>query len=401
MRIVSIIDDGLLSAKSLLLEMTISEYLTIGSQVLQKNRYQRRRVQGGTAMYSLLFKDLLHKCTMPPLVLAFDDNQTGLNLNKDTSDAELNRIIKAENLLILDGLQRTYTMLSICSDLAIDDVAKYEYLAHTIRVEVYVGLTRTGILYRMLTLNSGQTPMSKRHQIEILYSRYKEINLGNIQFVCQVDDNKKQGLDMYDFDDIIEGFNSYINGDESPIDKFEIREIVQRLEKITNDDYQKEIFEDFVLIYNSFAHHIDELSHSWTFHPQNQQATWRPYGKDMAQFFSKSQTMSAFGAAIGSLIQDGHLHSLEDVSNMFGRIELGADDVNGTFFDLMSILEEIRTKAPKIGVEQRYYLRLLFYSLFGPDEKGYCNIYAAIQTSFGLYKELRWKQDTIEQLTLF
>ena len=39
-------------------------------------------------MYSLLFKDLLHKCTMPPLVLAFDDNQTGLNLNKDTSEAE-------------------------------------------------------------------------------------------------------------------------------------------------------------------------------------------------------------------------------------------------------------------------------------------------------------------------
>lgn len=99
----------------------------------------------------------------------------------------------------------------------------------------------------MLTLNSGQTPMSKRHQIEILYSRYKEGNFKNIQFVCQVDNNKRHGLDMYDFDDIIEGFNSYINGDESPFDKFEIREIVQLLEKITNDDYQKEIFEDFVL----------------------------------------------------------------------------------------------------------------------------------------------------------
>ena len=401
MRIVSIIDDGLLKAKSLLLEMSISEYLTIGNQILQKNRYQRKRVQGGTAMYSLLFKDLLRKCTMPPLVLAFDDSQIGHNLNINASEAELNRIIKADNLLILDGLQRTYTMLSICNDPTIEEAAKNEYLAHTIRVEVYVGLKRTGILYRMLTLNSGQTPMSKRHQIEILYSRYKEVNLRNIKFICQVDDNKKQGLDMYDFDDIIEGFNSYINGDESPIDKFEIREIVQRLEKITNDDYQKDIFEDFVLTYNSFAHHINELSHSWSFYSENQQAPWRPYGKDMTQFFSKSQTMSAFGAAIGSLIQDGHLHSLEDVSKMFGRIELGADDVNGTFFYLMSILEEIRTKAPKIGVEQRYYLRLLFSSLFGPDAKGYCNISAAIQTSFEQYQELRWKQDTIEQLTLF
>lgn len=400
MRIVSIIDDGLLNAKSLLLEMTISEYLTIGSQILQKNRYQRRRVQGGTAMYSLLFKDLLHKCTMPPLVLAFDDNQTGHNLNKDTSEAELTGIIKADNLLILDGLQRTYTMLSIYDDLTIDEQSKNEYLAHIIRVEVYAGLTRTGILYRMLTLNSGQTPMSKRHQIEILYSRYKEAKLENIQFVCQVDDTRKQGLDMYDFDDIIEGFNSYINGDESPIDKFEIREIVQRLEKITNDDYQKEIFEDFVSTYNSFAHHIDELSHSWTFHPKNQQVTWRPYGKDIPQFFSKSQTMSAFGAAIGSLIQDEHLHSLEDVSNLFDRIEIGTDDVNMTFFNLMSILEDIRKKAPKIGVEQRYYLRLFISSLIDSNEKGYCNLSAAIQASFELYQEQRWKQDTIEQPAL-
>lgn len=400
MKIVSIIDDGLLNAKSLLLEMTISEYLTIGSQILQKNRFQRRRVQGGTAMYSLLFKDLLHKCTMPPLVLAFDNNQTCHNLNKDTSEAKLTDIIRADNLLILDGLQRTYTMLSICNDPTIAETAKNEYLAHTIRVEIYAGLTKTGILYRMLTLNSGQTPMSKRHQIEILYSRYKEVNLKNIQFVCQVDDNRKQGLDMYDFDDIIEGFNAYINGDESPIDKFEIREIVQRLEKITNDDYQKEIFEDFVLTYNSFAHHIDELSHSWAFHPESQQVVWRPYGKDIPHFFSKSQTMSAFGAAIGSLIQDEHLHSLEEVSNMVGRIEIGADDVNMAFFNLMSILEEIRKKAPKIGVEQRYYLRLFFNSLFDSNEKGYCNISAAIQASFELYQEKRWKQDTIEQPAL-
>lgn len=393
MRIVSIIDDGLLKAKSLLLEMTILEYLTIGRQILNKNRYQRKRVQGGTAMYSLLFNDLLHKCTMPPLVLAFDDNQSIRNLSIDTSEAEFNEIINDGNLLILDGLQRTYTMLSIESDSTIDEAVKEEYLAHTIRVEVYVGLTRTGILYRMLTLNSGQTPMSKRHQIEILYSRYKEVNLGNIQFVCQVDDNKRQGLDMYDFDAIIEGFNSYINGDESPIDKFEIREIVQRLEKITNDDYQKDIFEDFVLKYNSFAHHIDDLSCSWTFNHKNQQDTWRPYGKDMSQFFSKAQTMSAFGAAIGSLIQKEHLHSLGDI---FGSIKIGADDINETFFHLMFVLETIRKKAPKIGVEQRYYLRLFFNSLFDSNEKGYCNISTAIQSSFERYIEKRWKQDTME-----
>lgn len=36
-------------------------------------------------------------------------------------------------------------------------------------VEIYFKINRFGNLYRMLTLNTGQTPMSLRHQIEILY----------------------------------------------------------------------------------------------------------------------------------------------------------------------------------------------------------------------------------------
>lgn len=387
MKIVSDIEDGLLEARSLLLEMTISEYLNIGKDILSKNKYQRRRVQGGTAMYSLLFRDLLRKCTMPPLVLAFDDKNKGGNLNDKTPKEEVESIMSSENLLILDGLQRTYTMFSILEDSNVDEQKKEEYLAHIIRVEVYVGLTRTGILYRMLTLNSGQTPMSKRHQIEILYSRYKESDLGDIKFVCQADSDKKLGLDMYDFDDAIEGFNSFINGDESPIDKFEIREIVERMEKITNDDYQKEIFEDYIRTYNSFVHRIDRISNSWAF---SDEVTWRPFGRNISQIFCKSQPMSAFGAAIGTLIQNESIKSLHDIQEKYDSVIVG-NAINTTFYKLLSNLEEIRTRAPKIGVEQRFYLRLFFLKLFDPKGQENCNIFASVEKSFQQYKEERWK----------
>jgi hypothetical protein len=77
-------------------------------------------------------------------------------------------------LLILDGLQRSLTILGIenSSGDELSSGQRDDFHSHKIRVEFYVGLSKTGILYRMLTLNTGQTPMSFRHQLEILYYDY-------------------------------------------------------------------------------------------------------------------------------------------------------------------------------------------------------------------------------------
>lgn len=400
MKIVSKIYDGLLKAHSLLFEMSVSEYLAIGQHVLKNNKYQRRRVQNAPTMYGLLGHDLLHLCTMPPIVLSFKEGVVVQDMTADTSEEELQSIMDPENLLILDGLQRTYTMLGVLDDLTVSAEEKDAYLRHTIRVEVYAGLTNTGILYRMLTLNSGQTPMSKRHQIEILYSNYRNNNLYGIQFVCQTDAEKRQGLNSYDFDDAIEGFNSFINADESPIDKIEIREIVKRLEKITNDNYDKDIFEEFMRTYNIFVLRIDELTNSWTYQEQGGEKKRSIYGRDIPHFFCKSQTISAFGAAIGFLFESEKLRSLDEVKQAIAKLALGETAVN--CFDVLLVhLEEIRQRAPKIGVEQRYYLRLFFTELFSEDSETYLNVYSSADKSFTLYKDKKWKHDTIEQTKLF
>ena len=400
MKIVSKIYDGLLKAQSLLFEMSVSEYLTIGKHVLKNNKYQRRRVQNAPTMYGLLGHDLLHLCTMPPLVLSFKEGVVVQDMTVDTSEEELQSIMAPENLLILDGLQRTYTMLGVLDDITVSPEEKDAYLSHTIRVEVYAGLTNTGILYRMLTLNSGQTPMSKRHQIEILYSNYRNNNLDGIQFVCQTDAEKRQGLNSYDFDDAIEGFNSFINADESPSDKIEIREIVKRLEKITNDNYDKDVFEEFMRTYNIFVLRIDELTNSWTYQEQGGEKKRSIYGRDIPHFFCKSQTISAFGAAIGFLFESEKLRSLDEVKQAIAKLALGETAVN--CFDVLLVhLEEIRQRAPKIGVEQRYYLRLFFTELFSEDSETYLNVYSSADKSFTLYKDKKWKHDTIEQTKLF
>lgn len=400
MKIVSKIYDGLLKAQSLLFEMTVSEYLAIGQSVLKNNKYQRRRVQNAPTMYGLLGHDLLHLCTMPPLVLSFKEGVSIRELTVDTCEEVLQSQMDPDNLLILDGLQRTYTMLSVLNDPTVSPEEKEAYCHHTIRVEVYSGLTNTGILYRMLTLNSGQTPMSKRHQIEILYSNYRNNNLDGIQFVCQTDAEKRQGLNSYDFDDAIEGFNSFINADESPIDKIEIREIVQRLEKITNDDYDKNVFEEFMRTYNMFVLRIDELTNSWTYQEHEKEKKRSIYGRDIPHFFCKSQTISAFGAAIGFLFESEKLRSIDEVKQAIANLALG-ETADKCFDVLLVHLEEIRQRAPKIGVEQRYYLRLFFTELFSEDSETYLNVYSSAEKSFTLYKDKKWRHDTIEQTKLF
>ena len=177
MEILSIIQDGLLKANNVLLQMTIGEYLDIGLRILKNNQYQRKRVSRSSSIYSLLGNDLKHLCTIPTIVLALTDESKRDILQKGMKSEQLMAVFESEDLIILDGLQRTYTLRDVRNELVQDlipDITPEIFLNHPLRVEVYSGLSKTGILYRMLTLNTGQTPMSRRHEIEILYSSYKE-----------------------------------------------------------------------------------------------------------------------------------------------------------------------------------------------------------------------------------
>lgn len=101
-------------------------------------------------------------------------------------------------MIILDGLQRTYTILDLESELVKehDDETLDRVLNNSIRVEIYLGINKIGILYRMLTLNTGQTPMSIRHQIEILYSDYLDKSINDITLLRETDSRPIKTLEI-------------------------------------------------------------------------------------------------------------------------------------------------------------------------------------------------------------
>lgn len=380
MRVVSVIYDGLLQANNVLLEMTIGEYLEIGLRILHNNQYQRKRVSRSSSIYSLLNEDMKKLCSIPTIVLAFTDAANAADLQEGMSEVDLKRLLDNENLIILDGLQRTYTMRDVDSDLTFFGEEKRRFKEQKIRVEVYCGLTKTGILYRMLTLNTGQTPMSKRHEIEILYSSYLERNIDGIAFNRQVDPNIRRGIDAYDFDDAIEGFNAFLDADESPIDRLDLLSVVQRLEKVVNNDYQRDLFIQYIKLYNRFVHVVDRITGQWSLHGADRERLISIYGSDIPSIFNKSQTMSAFGAAAGSILWKGQDRGFGNLDMQFDHM-IVSGNVDEVMFKLLINLQEVREGAKKIGVAQRLYLRLLFECLLDAQSETYLIINDSIDKS--------------------
>lgn len=381
MEILSIIHDGLLNANNVLLEMTVGEYLDIGLRILKNNQYQRKRVSRSSSIYSLLGNDLKRCCTIPTIVLALTDERKREALNKGMTSEQLKKVLDREDLIILDGLQRTYTIRDVRNELVhslIQEIDPDIFLNHTLRVEVYCGLSKTGILYRMLTLNTGQTPMSRRHEIEILYSSYRERNIDGISFNTQAAPENEPGIDVYDFDNAIEGFNSFLDSDESPMDRFDILDVIQRLEKVTEDDYRIDLFERYIKLYNKFAHHIDEQTNHWELSYEEKKDLGSIYAKNIPSFFNKAQTMSAYGAALGKILWDKSDRGFGNIMDRIQDVRFNGDP-NKAMLKMQMTLKDVREGAKKIGVSQRLYLKCFFLCLLTEGEETYMVFESSIE----------------------
>ena len=112
------IRDRKIGCQNHLIEMTIGEYYAISQNILQNNEYQRRRVKSSSTVYSLLKEDLKQGCIMPAIVLALTQD---LQQEEDVIEVINNN---KDRIIILDGLQRSYTIRDLVKDVSgslIDD----------------------------------------------------------------------------------------------------------------------------------------------------------------------------------------------------------------------------------------------------------------------------------------
>lgn len=203
----------------------------------------QRRLQS-PRFYQRLEKDIINGCIMPPLTIAFVDDIDNFNNDTEFYDKYINDNI--HQAFILDGIQRLNTLDRIKGDSNLDQNKR-------MFLNIIICNSMDNLLYRMITLNNGQKPMTVRHQIEILMGNIYDF--GNLSLSIKNEKDKLNLKESFNKSDIINAYIAFLSGSTS-IDNQKIIEskmdelITDRImnSNITNDDLE---FSDITkLIYN-------------------------------------------------------------------------------------------------------------------------------------------------------
>lgn len=227
---------------------------------ISKLDYQRNPLR--SSFYTRLENDIVSGCIMPPLTIAFN-----LHISKDTLIDEKLLLSNFEKAFVLDGIQRLNTLARI-NDRDGFDSSRPLYL------DVLVCESMDRLLYRMITLNNGQRPMTARHQIEILAGNIFDFDNLPILSVTekQIKGKKKQTEDTAMSKEIvIKGYLAYIshsiNIDNQKIIESKMDELIA--EQIMESDIsnRKTEFSDVVSFINKFLK--NETLKEWFLVPNN------------------------------------------------------------------------------------------------------------------------------------
>ena len=391
-KILSRTEDRKIQTSNYLIELELNEYLEFAENIISNNEYQRKRVRSSMSIYSQLKEDLKYGCIIPPIVLAID--------SKDMSEEELNQSNIKELLkksLILDGLQRTFTIIDAYNELIKEGRDTSLFLKGSLHAEVYGGINRVGLLYRMLTLNTGQTPMTLRHQIEILYSNY-DVNIPDIILIKEVEGRSPRNIGEYRFQDIIDGFVSYLQSSYLPMTRSTILETIKTLETISSENVEEDLFKTFVQCYNSLLNRMnsmtseddtknmnDLLSEDDSLLLNAESVKTFLFAESIFSLMSKSQVMTGFGAGLSLLKQKNKISSISDISRLINSLEGGGDYAYDWFLELNKNLYIIKQNSSKIGNSQRMYFSEFFRLLFDESAGCFLNLYETSNTAMEVY----------------
>lgn len=375
MKLLSKIYDGRVNCDNLLLEMSISEYLSVAEAALGHNEFQRRRVKGSKTVYALLKEDLLKECVIPPLVLSIAEQAPAdiapfLEMHKN-------------HLLILDGLQRTYTIIDVRNELMAinDEPALAKLLSLPLRIELYCGINRIGVLYRMLTLNTGQTPMSLRQQIEMLYVDFTDVADTGLTLIREVDGIAITDSKQYNFKEIVEGFSSFLERDELPFDRTDLLENIKGLDNLSKETGNLDVFKEFLLTTHAFVDKANSIVGNGHLSDEYKDKNGTPWGDNALEIFKRPQCLTGFGAALGRLKDVNSFTTFQEAREIISEIQLTGSPES--FLELMNDkMIDIRKRSKKIGNSQRLFFAYYFRELLNSEAVNYLSLDGAIEPSY-------------------
>ena len=396
MKVLSFIPDHRISATNILIELQIKDYVEFAEFILRNNDYQRKKVIKSN-LQETLRTDLLKGCTIPPIVLAVKKEDIGEKFNYlDFRDEQtIVDLVSKKDMLILDGLQRTLVMLELHGDIKSGRVKGFDtniFYNQTIRAELYFGLSKLGILYRMLTLNTGQTTMSTRHLMEILYLDYLDREFEGITLLRDVESAPpKQNTTEYKFQELLDGYYSFIENTETPLERVDILNNIQTIKSLEKTDEEKEGFKAFILTYKGVLEKLIQLSDNFMydeedFNSSEYKLSGPPFGKDALNVFKKSQSLTGFGAAL-NFLKFKRDTDFQNIIDLIPSVHLENTEGKELFKLINKHFDYIRNRSKKVGNDQRYYFKIFYQSLFDKNSESYLLFDGSIEQAYKRTKE--------------
>lgn len=207
--------------------------------LIDKLDFQRNPLRA--SFYKRLEEDIQTGCIMPNITVAIRTSENVLERN-DITEAFINENLA--NAFILDGIQRLNTLDRI-------EQSKLD-LKRILYCNILISDSMDRLLYRMITLNNGQKPMSVRHQIEILAGNIFDFDSLPILVVTEKEkkSRKKKDGESMNKESLIKGYLAYIsnsvNIDNQKIIEEKMNELIA--DKIINSNVatKHEEFQDVV-----------------------------------------------------------------------------------------------------------------------------------------------------------
>lgn len=205
------------------------------------DRFDAQRKLQNRKFYDRLKRDILVGCVMPPITVAIISEEFS---NPNKSEEQIKRFVN-HNMsegYILDGMQRMNTLRSASEEFSFDGTKE-------LPLSVIVAPSEDQLVYRMITLNNGQKPMTARHQIEILTSSiFSKRNFENISIRSEKDTEGKRYRNALSLATVSKGYIAHMTGSisndnkkiiDEKMDEILVGRILERGASIERGDFNK------------------------------------------------------------------------------------------------------------------------------------------------------------------
>lgn len=337
-------------------QISINEYFEFVGENYNKFQLQRKKeIHKG---YKRLKDDLKNGALIPGITLAIEPSKAS-HLIPIVESKDNSKIIDSitrlnDHIYILDGLQRSHKIKELIdSGINFNDEQK-------LLLEIWIEPEISNLVYRLIVLNSGQKPMSMRHQIELLFTTMR-ITLMNeiegLEILVENEEDKRTNALQFPFERLVTAYYSFLT--KSPeVDKSSI--VSQKLveEKIMDDseEFLSESFKSFkeyLIKYCALDREIFRIYEKGDY-------------KNFRNWLAEANTINSFFSSVGKLNESRPERislALKKIIDTLSKEKSGSDPLK--LSEYKKIREEVADpKKYNVGYATRRLLSISFDEFF-------------------------------------